>query len=147
MTTRRPFGRSAAASSHQRCETNPSDSIPKTSDEGERGTASTTSWIGVACATPGARATRSASETGRTDAVGSETLRWKSPRSAWPRWISPRALFWMPWVSASSATIVATPTAIPVAVSSVRARWRNRLARISPTTAAPMLRRPPAGGR
>jgi hypothetical protein len=107
--------------------------MPNTIAEGCCGIPSTMSSSGVAFSTPGSLAIRRASESGRSDDVGSATPFWKMPRSASPRWMRSPALRFSPAVTDSSATIVATPSAMPVAVSTVRA---GRLIRLDPMTAS-----------
>ena len=66
--------------------------------------------------------------------------------SASPRWMRSPALFFSPDVTESSATIVATPMAMPMAVSAVRAGRRNRLEPITASTAGETSTRVPRAG-
>ena len=72
------------------------------------------------------RRSASTSDAGRIEAVGSETFAWNTPSSEPPRWTNSSAVSRSPCVNDSSATIVATPTAMPPAVNTVRARLRSR---------------------
>ncbi len=58
------------------------------------------------------------------EAVGSATPAWNSPKSDWPRWTNSPAVRLRPSPIDSSATIVATPSAMPIAVAIVRKRCR-----------------------
>ena len=109
--------------------------MPKTMADGCGAMPSITSSSGVAACTPLARWSWWLSWSGRIDAVGSATPFWKMPMSASPRWMRSPALFFSPDVTESSATIVATPMAMPMAVSAVRAGRRNRLEPITASTA------------
>ena len=91
----------------------------------------------MARATPWLRSSRPVSEAGRTEDVGSDTPDWNTPRSDPPRWTNPAAVLRKPCVNDSSATIVATPTAIPEAVKRLRAGRRTRLAEMMASTACP----------
>src|SRR5436190_2923433 len=61
------------------------------------------------------------------------------PRSAWPRWTSSPAVFCRPEPTDSSATIVATPSAMPTAVAAARALRRDRLVKTSPSRARKLV--------
>src|SRR5919197_6481790 len=132
---RRPPRFAEPSPTTSRCATKPLGSAPKTIAAGSWRTPSTTSSSGVAFDTSGRRSSRCASEVGSTDAVGSSTPDWNRPRSASPRWTRPAAVRCNPAPTDSSATMVATPSAMPTAVATVRALRRARLVKTRPSTA------------
>src|SRR4051794_13596847 len=106
----------------------PSGGVPKTIASGCGLIFSTSSMIGTVVPTPGTALTLRSTDSGRKEAVGSSTPCWKTAKSESPRWTSPPAVFFRPWPSESSATIVATPSAMPSAVNAVRPGRRPRFA-------------------
>src|SRR5665213_3249055 len=109
----------------------PRSCAPNTNAEASPFTRPTSNTSGVAASTSRLLLRRPTRPVCNLDTVGSETPAWNTPRSEPPRWTKPPAVLVRPSLTESSATIVATPSPTPSAVSSVRPMRRSRLLTIS----------------